>query len=608
MPEYFITAELVLDTALHIGVGKGGAPTDDPVRRAGNGRLLIPGTAIAGSLRAAATRLAPRLGLAACRALLNKQQQDADKEKPCGCPVCQLFGDVNPVEKPAGFQGDWQDAAASHLWIQDAFAAADTATYVRDGVGIDRVSGHASKNVKFDYEVAPRKTAFHLNMRLAYNLDAETQQVDGDMAQTMEMLLTAVLLEWQAGRGQLGGNISRGLGRFRLRDLAWKAPQLGAAADLTAYLKASNRSDVSQPVDGWPDTLLAAARSRRAPQAAVGGTFLTVAFDLQFKDLFLQHDPLTAMLSGFDHAPLIEKITDDGLGNPVLAGSAIRGVLRSQAGKIIRTLYTNHCLPDDLTDVAAVKNAASAFLRDCPSCNVLEDENDQAIASCVSRLDNAQEQNRYYEWQEDDFCLTCRLFGNQERGSRLWIQDAVWQKPDGVSWMAQDFLAIDRFTGGGLEGVKFDAAPLTMARFQTAVTLRNPAKWELGLLALLLRDLAEGRITIGFGAAKGYGRVQASGFSWQVGYLTPDDVAQFSALTTAVDSGIYDLSTNDADSWLPADWLETADGWVSEFNNTVKAFQKPGHVSELKIDTFFDKETGLSEVGKLYGRSRVEVD
>ena len=595
MPEYFVTAHLVLDTALHIGVGKGGDPTDAPVRRAGNGRLLIPGSSIAGSLRSTATRLAPRLGFEPCQSLLAKDKQD-DKE-PCGCLVCQLFGDVNPVEKPADFKGVWQEAAASRLWIQDAFAAADLPTFVRDGVGIDRVSGHAVKSVKFDYEVVPSGTPFQLNMRLAYEPDV----VDADTAQSIQMLLTAVLLEWQEGRGQLGGNISRGLGRFRLEDLSFSEPQLASASDLVTYLKASNRAEASQPVTDWPESLLDAARQKLVGRGSngrsqsVASSFLTVTFDLQFSDLSLQNDPLVAMISGFDHAPLIEKITDDGLGNPVLAGSSIRGVLRSQAGKIIRTLYTGYCLDNE-------DDPAEAFMENCPACNVLQSTQSEAIASCNSRLDVQGETDKHHEWQEDDFCLTCQLFGNQERGSRLWIQDAVWQKPGEAAWQAQDFLAIDRFTGGGLDGAKFDAAPLTMARFKTAVTLHDPSAWELGLLALLLRDLAEERITIGFGAAKGYGRVRASGFSWQVGYLTLKDAEIFPELT-AVDSGIYKLSVNETDVWLPADWLETANGWVSQFNETVAAFKKREHVAGLQIDTFFD-----NEAAELYGRSRVEVN
>ncbi|MBX3055864.1 MAG: hypothetical protein KF770_05260 [Anaerolineae bacterium] len=602
MPEYFITAHLVLESALHIGSGKGGDPTDAPIRRARDGRLLIPGTAVAGSLRSAATRLAPRLGFDRCQAL-DRQ----DYKKPCGCPVCQVFGDVNPMEKPTPEPDDWIEAIASRLWIQDAFAEAIVPTFVRDGVGIDHKSGHASQHVKFDYEVIPRHTAFILTMRLAYNLGESKQQlVDKATEQKIWMLLTAVLTEWEQGRGQLGGNIARGLGRFTLEKLTCSQPELKTPAQLIDYLKAMNRADVSKPLKDWPEEWLQKARQAVEKQKesdrfqTIASCFVTVKFTLKFTDFFLQNDPLVAFITGFDHAPLVEKLTDDGLGNPVLAGSSLRGVLRSQAGKIIRTLYTAYCL-DNASD------PTQTFLLNCPSCDVLEDNDGAAIASCYSRLNLDREEERLHEWQEADFCLTCQLFGNQERGSRLWIRDAVWSKPDEATWQAQDFLAIDRFTGGGLDGAKFDAAPLTMAEFETAVTLHNPAEWELGLLALLLRDLADKRLTLGFGAAKGYGRVQATDFIWEIGYLHKDDLAEngrdlWPPLTPQA-SGIYQLAQYTPPAWLPDDWQDHAAKWVEQFNDKVESFRQSKYVRQLAQDSFFG-----TDVERLYGRSRTEVN
>jgi CRISPR/Cas system CMR subunit Cmr4 (Cas7 group RAMP superfamily) len=46
--------------AAHVGTGQDSETTDDLLRRDARGRLLIPGTAIAGALRSLATRLAPR--------------------------------------------------------------------------------------------------------------------------------------------------------------------------------------------------------------------------------------------------------------------------------------------------------------------------------------------------------------------------------------------------------------------------------------------------------------------------------------------------------------------------------------------------------------------
>lgn len=593
MAEFFVTASLILETALHIGSGKGGDPTDAPVRRAGDGRLLIPATAVAGSLRATATRLAPRLGFKQCQALEN-----ALGKMPCGCVVCQLFGDINPIERPTPAPNDWVEATASRLWIEDAFANVTSATFIRDGVGIDRRMGHAAKNVKFDYEVVPAQTPFMVKMRLAYFKHDSKEDKE-----RIEMVLAAVLAEWEAGRGQLGGNISRGLGRVRLENVTIAQPQLNTATALVNFLKATDRAAASQPIGNWLPKRVSEAREKLASTregegaTAVATAFVTIQFKLRFTDFFLQHDPLVALIAGFDHAPLIEKLTDDGLGNPMLAGSSLRGVLRSHAGKIIRTLYTAYCL-DEMDD------SADAFKQNCPACNVLESSDTEAIASCNSRLER-DEKPKHEEWLEKEFCLTCQLFGNQERGSRFWVQDAIWERDD-IEWQAQDFLAIDRFTGGGLDGAKFDAAPLTQAVFETAVTLHNPSEWELGLLALLLRDLADERLTLGFGAAKGYGRVQATDFVWQVGYLHDEDLvvngrSMFPQLE-AEPSGLYQLATLRPKEWLPPEWQTHAESWVTQFNEAVTDFKRSEYVNKLKTDSFLG-----TDMEQLYGRSRVEM-
>ena len=59
-----ITATLKLRTPLHVGTGAGTETADDLLRRDARGRLLIPGTALAGALRSIATRLAPRFSRA----------------------------------------------------------------------------------------------------------------------------------------------------------------------------------------------------------------------------------------------------------------------------------------------------------------------------------------------------------------------------------------------------------------------------------------------------------------------------------------------------------------------------------------------------------------
>ena len=89
------------------------------------------------------------------------------------------------------------------------------------------------------------------------------------------------------------------------------------------------------------------------------------------------------------------------------------------------------------------------------------------------------------------------------RGSRLVIEDAALQAGTDPVFKVQDFLAIDRFTGGGRDGAKFDAVGLWRPAFTARLRLENPQAWELGWLALVLRDLAEGWLSVGFGRRQG---------------------------------------------------------------------------------------------------------
>ena len=628
--EYFISATLQCDTALHIGVGSGHDAADSPIRRTADGRIHIPGRAIAGSLRTLATRLAPRLGMAPCDALLTAKEID-DRAKtrsqakeeteegglPCGCPVCTLFGDVNPVDHTwQRKDGTEVESKASNLWVYDAGIMlpneqdekaneenpARLHTYVRDGVGIDRRTGTAAPNVKFDYELVPARTEFALRMRLTLNQEDETAV----------MLLAVTLSEWQQGRGQLGGNVARGLGQFHLNDLACGHTAIKTADDLFHYLLADVQQTQAQPLTDWPGQQVQAARairvnrSEKGRERAIAGLYCQVAFTLRFTDLFLINDPVTALLSDFDHAPLVEFMTYDGVGPALISGSSLRGVLRSHAEKIARTLATNHWY-----QWHNLQQSYQDFTAHCPACDVIISEKDAPLASCDGRLDISPSQ----EAPEDAFCLSCHLFGSQRRGSRLWVQDAQLDEQNlGASdWQAQDFLAIDRFTGGGVHGAKFDAAPLYKARFKATLTLHDPLPWELGWLALLLRDLADAQLTIGFGAAKGYGRVQAANFNWEIGMITPTDLNGGGEIcfpqnihTQSTPSGLYDRVTvqPNGTNWLPDAWQTTAQAWVDAFNNKVRTYQRHEKLEQMQADTFFT-EDGRSPTQ--YGPSRVEV-
>jgi len=256
---YRINADLVLDTALHLGGGRNPAKgTDSPILRDGFGRPYIPGSSLKGALRAAVERIVPNLKISACGlyAPIEVQKGEADAETVCLTPLredhprreayrlleeslgkkledlnqeargkiksllggnCRLSVnervteelllcvlDENLCEVCKAFGAP---LISSTLYFHDASIKEESwigLTQVRDGVGIDRDSGRAVDRIKYDYEIVPPQTIFNFSM---------TIETGEDRALGLAAL---VLHELQAGNVPLGGIRSRGLGRCHL--------------------------------------------------------------------------------------------------------------------------------------------------------------------------------------------------------------------------------------------------------------------------------------------------------------------------------------------------------------------------------------------------------
>jgi CRISPR/Cas system CSM-associated protein Csm3 (group 7 of RAMP superfamily) len=539
---------LVARTAVHIGAGEASDTTDALIRRDGTGQPLIPGTAIAGSLRALLTRLAPRLGSGICQAL----QGDSAS---CNCGVCHLFGDINPTDEG--------EAQASHLLVFDASLCSDIPTVIRDGVGIDRASSAAARAAaaKFDLEVLGAGAAFELRMELRGGNEQD------------ECLLAAALAEWTEGRAWLGGRAVRGLGAFDLQDLRCVERDLDQADQLVAFLRSDEPWHGAQEVSDWLQTRLGQIEVSSVGAPAAARRWISVEFTLQAEGPLLTNDITASVVSGFDHAPLTATVGD--AAQPVLPGAGLRGVLRSHAERIARTLATLSAGDE------------SEFLPKCSACDPLarrsEQEPEPALESCDSLLKGQVQVGK--ETSADQLCLACRLFGSARRGSRLIVEDARFVGDRPVLKML-DFLAIDRFTGGGADGLKFDALALWKPTFRVRLHLDNPEPWELGWLALVLRDLREGWLNVGYGAAKGFGRVHIADDNWklQLGFLGNDGLG----LPATAISGVYQVA--ELNETTKASWLAQAQEWVRSFNEAVigTGSVKP-RWNELPIpkDTYF---------------------
>jgi CRISPR-associated protein (TIGR03986 family) len=184
-------------------------------------------------------------------------------------------------------------------------------------------------------------------------------------------------------------------------------------------------------------------------------------------------------------------------GDTWLPASSFRGVWRSQSEFLLHSLL-------------GAQTAAGA-----------SSEPKQPLApSTIERLfgDTGQRSRlRIEEFSEEDFSML-DADGNEappeaieenatEAVTRHRVQGGpAWRRAR--SQRKQDFVAIDRFTGGAADGFKFDATYADRPRLKTRVVLDldglEPA--DVALAAAALRDLCVGSATFGFGGSKGYGR------------------------------------------------------------------------------------------------------
>lgn len=600
MLRLIFTGRLVATGPVLPGAGRGEGACDLPVRRDAAGRALIPGTALAGVLRSLATRLAPAIGHRACDALTTP----AAHSKPCRCPVCKLFGEIQPDE-------DNRDGGeASRLLCAHAMAKLPAGATVgfRDGVGIRRGTGAsaAASAAKYDYEVLPEDTSFAL--RIEYQTPAE-----GEVAEQMQ-LLAACLAEWAAGRVWIGAAAARGLGALRLEELTVRRLDLREPAPLMDYLRADDTWHQGERIEGWLAQQVNALRAKTVMAPVPTSTLATlqgfaeIVLTLRLPPPFLVNDPQQSTLSGYDHAPLLHR---DARGDRlVLPGASLRGVLRAQCERIARTLAT------------AVSADAADFGRRCPACDPhcrpLDSDGrspaDTPLASCSAI---AEHWIRYHpnptmadrQLQQGQLCPTCQLFGSTRFGSRLRVVGGSVALPREAAARNRDFLAIDRFTGGARAHAKFDAqVPTDEALMPVRLFLETPTAAELGWLYLALRDLDEGLIRVGFGAAKGFGRAQIAAGRLRLGCLgeaeglgLPMDVAP-----STDDPGLFDLREW---PWQDACAL-AAEHWVDAFCRALDTFRRDdafvlGHDSWLGVPIHgLDGETELT-LPDLYGPARI---
>ena len=467
-----VTGMLELETALAVaGIGDIGA-TDAPLAVDGQGRPYVPGTSLAGALRGWTRRAV---------------QDDPD----LAASERMLWGP----------DADAHDASASAVIVEHARVVGENARVEqRDGVGIDRYLGTAADDIKYDREVLPAGT--QLELRLTVELP-----VDEIERARRKHVFGSLLLALERGDVPLGAGRTRGLGRVRLVQTTIVEDRL----DRTGVLAALRRSD---PYD------LQGVRGV-GPAGLLSGKPLRPAGVCELEITLEVLGPMMvaagAQAVGVDVLPLTSRGAD-GKHALVLPGSSVKGALRARAELIVRTvLGPEHvtAAPEagfgDQVDVPLVRELFGA-------AGVRANDEHRAAARGLS-----------VQWQDR---LGLGALGVSDTLSTVRIEGDAWRKvlsgqtpqdvrsaleSSGLGVSPAVHVAIDRWTGGAKRGALYSVLELHDIRWET-IKMRldldripEPSRIAaLALLWLVLRDVREGRVPLGFGTHRGLGDVRAT--------------------------------------------------------------------------------------------------
>jgi len=343
------------------------------------------------------------------------------------------------------FRKNDDEGAQSPLIVFDSFGNLSGKQFeIRDGVAINPETGTAEKNKKFDMEVLPAGTVFPVRFELIIGDSTQEQELVG--------LLVEVLTGLGNGDIALGMRRSRGLGSVKVYD--WKVMRfdLNSQAGWMQWLA----TDHVHPFDGKVLAFNSPREAMLSAQPELEITELSDARNRAVVDLCLQitGDLLVRSPGNEPGAPDVVHLRS--AGNPVLPGTSLAGAMRAQALRIAGCVRDSQGDGDDW----------------------------------INRLFGPRFEKKQHSNPTSPNASRLRISEN-------FISDSYARR--------QTRIAIDRFTGGVVQGALFDEEVCTEGVLKVRIELRDPDDAEIGLLLLLLKDLLTGEIPVGGSVSVGRG-------------------------------------------------------------------------------------------------------
>jgi CRISPR/Cas system CSM-associated protein Csm3 (group 7 of RAMP superfamily) len=389
------------------------------------------------------------------------------------CAECLFAADQ--VEELFGYQekrerGSHAEALGGLLQVWDGEAIGELKTENRHHVVINRRTRTAAEHLLFAEELICAGSQFNL-----------TFVIDGvNATEDHVALLLGVLGHIHEHGFRLGAGTADNLGKVSWKQTAVKALTDDAVKNWLADKTGQHLNNHLEEVKHIPVAKPVALTNR-----------LLLDIELHFEDRFLVKDANTSKdvqnSRNLNNSAIEGRVQDE---RALLDETSFLGALRSQCEPIARTIAGEH---------------ANQWVRD--------------VTATGARYDNIT-----------NYTAVDYLFGGVGWLAPVRVEKVFLAK-DRKKPTKQEFLAIDRFTGGGVNGLKYDANGFERPVIKGTVSIDlcalrylhlqtvNPNVFADGgaqmqdlffLLAFTLRDLEEGDIRFGFGASKGYGAYKAT--------------------------------------------------------------------------------------------------
>ncbi|MDP9119880.1 MAG: RAMP superfamily CRISPR-associated protein [Acidobacteriota bacterium] len=230
---------------------------------------------------------------------------------------------------------------------------------------------------------------------------------------------------------------------------------------------------------------------------------------------------------GIDPGPAdmeFQRTHRDGKPTVFLAGSGLKGVLRSHCERLLRSANRFACDPTQIRD-------------------------SQTCGATRKKTDPPRDPARYPHAEN---CAACFTFGSLKMAGRFHIADAYPAKGEEDATNRTEVrtgVGIDRKSQAASGSVLYDAEVVVGGAFDLRIAGENYSLWQLGLILAALQDLDTGLLRIGGAKARGMGAVHLDSWSVELSFLN----AESGKLT-----GIQALDQGDRKYRLPCNDLLAA--------------------------------------------------